>query len=655
MKAFTLFALVGAAAADLTSTGASLLLNDIYYFVSPFSQGNPTNSSSFNIKSLPRAFGFTPVTVVAEPLPKSSLPSLFANWTSQDDVWQPAFLGAIFLAGLDTPCLTKESYDGTNKTQSIVAPLVSTAGSDISSGPYFLDTSTGALHQAYRLYPDYAGAFSESLLQKPDTTFQTLSAQVPASASLTIGVPSRLYSLAARSPEKPLAGVRVGIKDIYDLAGVKKSNGNRAWYAFYPPAASTAPAIQALLDAGAVVVGYQKPSQFANGETATADWVDYHSPFNPRGDGYNDPSSSSSGAGASIGSYEWLDIAVGSDTGGSIRGPSAVQGLFGNRPSHGLVGLDGVMPLSPTLDTAGFLTRDPYIWDEANKVLYGANYTSLVDTEVPVAYPKTVYTVDFPTDDGAAAQMLNKFAEDLGAFLGAKTTALNLTSAWAETGPEGVRNQTLDDVLGLTYATLITKEQTPLVRDPFYADYAAAHNGRLPFVNPVPLARWGWGDRQPASALDDARANKTLFMDWFNTEILPPSTPAFNTSTTTSTCSSSLLFYVGSSGRASLRNRYPTTTTPTPPLGFSNGRLSVFSGAPDHVFPLGEVGSMSSVTNVTEMLPVTVDIMAARGCDGLIVRLAQDLVEAGILKLPLAGGTLAGGEVLMRRDVEEWF
>ncbi|KAK1448235.1 hypothetical protein CCUS01_11818 [Colletotrichum cuscutae] len=655
MKAFTLFALVGAAAADLTSTGASLLLNDIYYFVSPFSQGNPSNSSSFNIKSLPRAFGFTPVTVVAEPLPKSSLPSLFANWTSQDDVWQPAFLGAIFLAGLDTLCLTKESYDGTNKTQSIVAPLVSTASSDIPSGPYFLDTTTGALHQAYRLYPDYAGAFSESLLQKPDTTFQTLSAQVPASASLTIGVPSRLYSLSARSPEKPLDGVRVGVKDIYDLAGVKKSNGNRAWYAFYPPVTSTAPSIQALLDAGAVVVGYQKPSQFANGETATADWVDYHSPFNPRGDGYNDPSSSSSGAGASIGSYEWLDIAVGSDTGGSIRGPSAVQGLFGNRPSHGLVGLDGVMPLSPTLDTAGFLTRDPYIWDEANKVLYGANYTSLVETEAGVTYPKTVYTVDFPTDDGAAAQMLNKFAEDLGAFLGAKATALNLTSAWAETGPEGVRNQTLDEVLGLTYATLITKEQTPLVRDPFYADYAAAHNGRLPFVNPVPLARWGWGDRQPASALDDARANKTLFMNWFNTEILPPSTPALNTSTSTSTCSSSLLIYVGSSGRASLRNRYPTTTTPTPPLGFSNGRLSVFSGAPDHVFPLGEVGSVSSVTNVTEMLPVTVDVMAARGCDGLIVRLAQDLVETGILKVPLAGGTLTGGEVLMRRDVEEWF
>jgi len=72
---------------------------------------------------------------------------------------------------------------------------------------------------------------------------------------------------------------------------------------------------------------------------------------------YQDPSSSSSGPGAGAGSYSWLDLTIGSDTGGSIRGPSEVQGLFGNRPSHGLVALDGVMPLAPELDTAGFLTR----------------------------------------------------------------------------------------------------------------------------------------------------------------------------------------------------------------------------------------------------------------------------------------------------------
>ncbi|KAF0325013.1 hypothetical protein GQ607_007634 [Colletotrichum asianum] len=632
MKAFAFLTLAGAAVGDLVTTGASLKLDDVYYFVSPFSQGKPSNAS-LDLKSLPRAFGFTPITVVAESVASHDLTSLFSNWTAQDDVWQPAFLNAIFLAGAGS----KSTYARGNTT-SAVLPLSKLAS--IPSGPYFLDTTTGEVHQAFRLYPDFAGAFSESLLQTPDGTFQTLSAQVPASASLTVGVPSRLFFTP--TPEKPLAGVRVGVKDIYSLAGVKGSNGNRAWYGLYPPAAKTGTAIQNLIDAGAVVVGFQKPSQFANGETATADWVDYHAPFNPRGDGYNDPSSSSSGAGASVASYEWLNIAVGSDTGGSIRGPSGVQGLFGNRPSHGLVSLDEVMPLSPTLDTPGFLTRDPRIWDAAQKALYRDNYTSFAGAEV--VYPKTVYTLGFPTDETPAGQMLNKFAASLAAFLDTNVTEFNLTEAWASTGPESVKGLSLTEVLGATYATLITKEQTALVRDPFYADYAAAHDGRRPFVNPVPLARWAWGDTQPASALDDAKANKTLFMDWFNTAVLAP---------TPSSCSSGFLLYVGSAGTASPRNAYLEAPS-TPPLGFSNGRLSVFSGAPDHVFPVGQVGSVSAVTNHTEMLPVTVDVMAARGCDGLIARLALDLVEEGLVVVPQVGAGLDGGEILMRRDVEEW-
>jgi hypothetical protein len=195
---------------------------------------------------------------------------------------------------------------------SLVSPLINTT---IPSGPYFLEIATGSLHPIYRLYDDFAGAFTQPLLQTPGGTFQPLSAQIPGSASLTVGVPSRLYF--TKTVEKPLAGVRIGVKDIYQLAGVKNSNGNRAWYNLYPVNEVTGTAVQRLIDAGAQIVGSQKPSQFANGESATADWVDYHSPFNPRGDGYQDPSSSSSGAGASIASYAWLDAALGSDAGQS--------------------------------------------------------------------------------------------------------------------------------------------------------------------------------------------------------------------------------------------------------------------------------------------------------------------------------------------------
>ncbi|KAL6698439.1 amidase signature domain-containing protein [Trichoderma pleuroticola] len=211
----------------------------------------------------------------------------------------------------------------------IVAPL---NGSDLPSGPYFVD-SAGSAYRTYRLYDDFVGAFAESLLQKPDGSFETLTAKISSSATMSIGVLSRLYF--TRTKEKPLAGIRIGVKDLFDLGGVKKSNGNRAWYHFYPEAEKTAPAIQNLIDAGAVIVGQQIPAQFAQGGTATADWIDYHAPFNPRGDGYNDAGGSSTGGGASIAAYDWLDLAVGTDTGGSIRGPAAEGGVFGNRPSWG--------------------------------------------------------------------------------------------------------------------------------------------------------------------------------------------------------------------------------------------------------------------------------------------------------------------------------
>lgn len=236
----------------------------------------------------------------------------------------------------------------------------------------------------------------------------------------------------------------------------------------------TGTAIQRLIDAGAQVVGLQKPSQFANGETATADWVDYHSPFNPRADGYQDPSSSSSGAGASIASYAWLDLAVGSDTGGSIRGPSQVQGLFGNRPSHDLVSLDHVMPLSTHLDTAGFLTKDPYLWDVAQRVMYGSNYTSFVDEIATPTYPATIYTVGFPENASLseADAILIDFATKLAILTGGSLTTLDLADAWSVSNMTAAADVSLSQFLNLTYPTLISKEQTALVRDSFYADYA---------------------------------------------------------------------------------------------------------------------------------------------------------------------------------------
>lgn len=170
----------------------------------------------------------------------------------------------------------------------IVLPSTSTR-STIPPGPYFVSPD-GSLYQPLRLYADFEGAFTQPLISNEDGTYSALPANVAGIQSPAVGVPSRLYY--TRTAEKPLAGVRLGVKDIYDIAGVQTGNCNRAWYGFYPPAAETAVSVQKLVDARAIIIGRLKTSQFANGETATADWVDYHSPFNPRGDGYQDPSSS---------------------------------------------------------------------------------------------------------------------------------------------------------------------------------------------------------------------------------------------------------------------------------------------------------------------------------------------------------------------------
>ena len=157
--------------------------------------------------------------------------------------------------------------------------------------------------------------------------------------------------------------------------------------------------------------------------------------------------------------------------------------------------------------------------------------------------------------------------------------------------------------------------------------------------------RWAYGDSLPASALDEALHNKTLFMDWFNTKVLVPVPDPLQ-------CSSALMVYVASAGDGgSPRNKY--LNPPRVPFGFSSGRISVFSECPDHVYPLGQATTRSNITEHDEFYPVAIDIMAAKGCDGLLVKLAQDLTAAGILKVPKVGGTITGGDILMKRRAEK--
>jgi Asp-tRNA(Asn)/Glu-tRNA(Gln) amidotransferase A subunit family amidase len=155
----------------------------------------------------------------------------------------------------------------------------------------------------------------------------------------------------------------VSVKDNIDIRGIKTSLSSRSWNSLYGEVLETAPAIQRLVDLGAVIIGKTRLSQFAETEYPTADWVDYHCPFNPRGDGYLTPEGSSSGAGAATAAYNSLDLSIATDSkspsrlclnvykqiraaSGSIREPSAKQGLFAIRPTFGSQSMNGIFPLA---------------------------------------------------------------------------------------------------------------------------------------------------------------------------------------------------------------------------------------------------------------------------------------------------------------------
>ncbi|POS70065.1 glutamyl-tRNA(Gln) amidotransferase [Diaporthe helianthi] len=618
-------------------SGTTVALGGIHYWIHPESSGNLHQGLLGTVfqNSSAGSSGYVALSVVHSASPdliKGVLDQEFARFQANDDVWTTDFGSLVYIQDYlqDGQDASVSKWD--NRTVLLDRPRNDTTlATRVPEGPYFLSLH-GGIHRALRLYPDHQEAFSETMYSTSDGLYSVLPAHLPG-ASLAVAVPSRLHFIP--SPEKPLAGVRIGVKDIYDVAGVKTGNGNRAWYNLYPPAKQTAPAVQRLIDAGAIVVGKVKTAQFANGEYANADWVDYHAPFNPRADGYQDPNFSSAGAGASVASYEWLDIALGSDTGGSVRGPARVQGLYSLRPSHGAAPLEHTLPLAPEFDTAGLIARDPTLLRDASASLYGF-LPPLKNSSGE--YPQALLAEAYPAGlSQETTEALDTFLTGLRSFLGAQSIAqFNITDSWRTSRPPAAPD-TLNGLLNTTYATLISQRQTKLVREPFYADYGRLHDGRLPFVNPVPLARWGYGDTLAPTAADDAVRNQTIFKEWFQNVVLPADNR---------TCSSSIIAYV-SPPVTTYRNAY--RSPPTIPFGFASSYWSVFGEVPDMVVPIGQTPYNSTITNHVESLPNTINLVTASGCEHMLLRLVADLAEAGVLTTSAVGASsVDGGEILYR-------
>ena len=178
----------------------------------------------------------------------------------------------------------------------------------------------------------------------------------------------------------PLHGVPLALKDLYNTAGIATTGCSRAYLENVPT--EDAPVVARLREAGSVLLGKLTMHELATGIP------DGEGPFPPARNPWDldrMPSGSSSGSGAGL-AARLCAGSLGSDTGGSIRGPAAWCGIVGHKPTYGLVSRRGVMPLSWTLDHVGPMTRT--VEDTAILLQAIAGYDPLDDGSANVPVPQ---------------------------------------------------------------------------------------------------------------------------------------------------------------------------------------------------------------------------------------------------------------------------
>jgi amidase len=202
----------------------------------------------------------------------------------------------------------------------------------------------------------------------------------------------------------PLDGLTFVAKDLIDVAGYVTGGGNPHWASRQKPAAKSAPVVDRLLRAGAALVGKTITDELAfslEGEN------EHHgTPVNPRAPDRL-PGGSSSGSAVAV-AAGLANLGLGTDTGGSVRVPASFCGVFGWRPSHGRVSLEGIVRFAPSYDTVGLLARDALSLQLAAQCLLGTPSASTPRARLLLA------TDTFALAEPEAAAVLREASRSLG-------------------------------------------------------------------------------------------------------------------------------------------------------------------------------------------------------------------------------------------------
>lgn len=398
------------------------------------------------------------------------------------------------------------------------------------------------------------------------------------------------------------------------------------------------------LDLGAVIVGKQKTSQFASGADPW-EWTDVQPPFNPRGDGYLTCSASSAGGACAVAAYDWLDYSIGTDTGQSVRRPAAVAGVFGNRPSQGLMSTDGVMPISFATDTLGVFSRDPVRWAYfAEKWYTPSLYQNRSATGLPMLqeYPygsdhvdipsRILYTTDYlPMQNPKAEALLQGVIQNLKHHFNMSVEPFSFSVSIDSLSVPGVQNLTtyLDQL-----AVLWEYDQLVAFADPFLEKYAAKFNGSYPPLD-RPNRESFRAPAPTASRHSNALAARANFTQAWQDHVFGRQTEQ--------KCSDSIVIYdIGGGGVPSFREHnlnldQGSRFLAASGLGKMGGDMCSFVGCADFTVPIGQVPYYSNTTFEEVYVPVTVSMVVRRGCDAVLFGLVKKMAGLGMLNGVKAG------------------
>jgi Asp-tRNA(Asn)/Glu-tRNA(Gln) amidotransferase A subunit family amidase len=442
--------------------------------------------------------------------------------------------------------------------------------------------------------------------------------------------------------------LRFAVKDTLSIQGLRTGFGSQAWLETYPAEKTTAPAIQLLLDAGATLVGKLKTTEFAEG-VDPSEWIDTACPYNPRGDGHQKPSSSSTGSAVAAAAYDWVDFTVGTDTGGSIRFPAGVNGVYGQRPSHGIVSLEGVLGATDLFNTVGIFSRNVQVFCDVGSYLVsprklpqltpkGQKYNLLYPTRAQQTrtpdehhggqhrwFPHPSVDTAFWTE---AEKQIEAMLLSLESKLNCKRIAFNIDELWRATPPIG-QPRSLDESVGDVYSTITTASAIHGWLDKFISDFQTVNNDALPKISELVSKRLDHGRSLTPVQFAEGLEAMQAFRTWTETTLFG----SYDQEATT------LLVFPQSCGRPDYREDIPDRTV------LFNDTFSIYSfgflvGCPDYTVPVAEVPYFSTATEQTEFLPVSISLIGRPGTDLELFSLLRHLYREGVISDVMAGPRL---------------